>query len=87
MPRYFFNIDGNDLPDPDEEGTELAGPEQARSAVVALAGELLTEAEGRFWSRPAWRFCVTDEQGVPVCELAITGSATGSAGGDQRGEA
>ena len=83
MPRYFFNIEGGGYPDPDEDGTILADPEQACAAVVALAGKLLAEAEGRFWSRAEWRFCVTDEQGAPVCELAITGST----GGDQRDEA
>lgn len=75
MPRYFFDIDGSDYPPKDQDGTVLAGPEQARSALVTFAGELLHEADGRFWSTPEWRFTVTDEQGAEVCTLTITGTA------------
>ncbi len=36
MPRYFFNIEGGPYSEPDD-GIDLTGPEQARSAAVTLA--------------------------------------------------
>ncbi|WP_210526687.1 DUF6894 family protein [Rubellimicrobium arenae] len=72
MPRYFFNVDG--APNPvDEDGIDLKGPEQARDAAVTLAGEMLQDADGRFWGGPAWRLNVIDETGATVCRLTITG--------------
>ena len=77
MPRYFFNLEG--LPDPtDGVGTVLPGPEQARSAAVIHAGEMLRDIDGQFWGAPEWRMRVTDEQGATVCILSIKG-ATGEA--------
>ncbi len=73
MPRYFFNIGGGPYPEPDD-GIDLTGPEQARSAAVTLAGELLTGVDGRFWSAPEWRLHVTDKTGATVCSLSIKGT-------------
>ena len=73
MPRYFFNLDS--LPDPvDEVGTVLTGPEQARSAAVTHAGEMLKDIHGHFWGAPERRMHVTDEQGATVCILTIKGT-------------
>ncbi len=75
MPRYFFNVEGSRFPEQDEDGIVLAGPAEARSALVTLAGELLKEADGGFWTGAEWRLRVTDEQGATVCALTITGSS------------
>ena len=73
MPRYFFNLDS--LPDPvDEVGTVLTGPEQARSAAVIYAGEMLRDIDGDFWSAPEWWLRVTQEQGATVCVLTVRGT-------------
>ena len=72
MPRYFFNVDGAPHP-ADEDGIDLRGPDEARSAAVTLAGEMLKVANGRFWGAPEWRLHITDEQGATVCLLTITG--------------
>jgi hypothetical protein len=76
VPRYFFSLEG--LPHPeDREGTVLSGPEQARSAAVTHAGEMLKDADGKFWGAPEWRLRVTDEQGAIVCTLSIKGTEGG----------
>jgi hypothetical protein len=62
MPRYFFHIDDGTLA-PDYEGTELADLADARSAAVALAGALLKDFDGEFWSNGQhWTLHVTDEE-------------------------
>ncbi len=42
---------------------------------MALAGELLTEADGRFWTGAEWQLRVTDEQGATVCVLTVKSSS------------
>ena len=77
MPRYFFNIEGGPYPDPDD-GIDLKGSEQARSAAVVMAGEMLKDIDGQFWGQPEWRLHVTDEQGATVCVLTIKGATDGA---------
>jgi hypothetical protein len=68
MPRYFFNVvDGREFPDP--EGTELAGPEEAREQAVISAGAMLKEHGREFWNHGEWRMVVVDESGATVCAL------------------
>lgn len=73
MPRYFFNLIG-DGSSSDKGGTVLPGPEEARSAAVVAAGEMLRDADGKFWGAPEWQMHVSDEQGTTVCTLTIRGS-------------
>ena len=54
----------------------LAGPEVARDSAVEAVGELMRDADGKFWNRPAWRMIVTDEQGVMICEIRVSGTAS-----------
>ncbi len=77
MPRHFFHVEG-DGSRPDEEGARLPGPEQARSAAVIAAGEMLRDADGGFWDQPEWRMRVIDEAGETGCLLSVRGT-TGSA--------
>ena len=73
MPCYYFNMTGGPYPEPDD-GIVLKGPEQARSAAVTMAGEMLKDIDGQFWSAPEWCLSVTDEQGATVCILTIKGT-------------
>jgi hypothetical protein len=73
MPRYFFNMSGGPYPEPDE-GIDLTGPDQARSAAVTFAAEMLKEIDGRFWDASEWRLHVTDEQGGTVCRPSLKGT-------------
>ncbi len=77
MPRYFFTLEG-DGSSPDEEGTMLPGPEEARDVAVRAMGEILTDAAGAFWNGPEWRMTVTDEEGATVCALTIRGTTDGA---------
>ena len=78
MPRYFFNVHDGQPPlaqdPPDRDGTLLPDLEAARSQAVTLAGEMLKDLDGRFWSGTDWRLRVTDEQGATVCTLRFSGT-------------
>lgn len=72
MPRYFFHVhDGRDIPD--EEGIELASPDEARNQAVIASGEMLKDLDGEFWESNEWVLTVKDLQGTVVCELKVSG--------------
>jgi hypothetical protein len=71
MPRYFFHIiDGQEIID--EEGTELAGVNEARAEAIVLSGEMLRDSGGKFWNNGVWQLRVTDEAGDKVCALTFS---------------
>ena len=73
MPRYLFTVQ-NSKPEPDRVEMDLAGPEEARSAAIAEAGEMLRDHRDKeAWPSPEWWVHVTDEKGVTVCRLTVTG--------------
>ena len=75
MPRYLFTVQ-NSKPEPDRVEVDLPGPEEARAAAMAEAGEMLRDHQGRAaWPSPAWWVHVTDEVGATVCRLTITGTS------------
>jgi hypothetical protein len=70
MPRYFFHvIDGEEVLD--EEGTELAGLDEARAEAIVVSGEMLRDVGGKFWGNGQWQIRVTDEAGDKVCALTF----------------
>ncbi|WP_210526444.1 DUF6894 family protein [Rubellimicrobium arenae] len=73
MPHYYFDVRG-DGSAPDEVGIELSGPIEARAEAARLAGEVLKEADGAFWTTPEWQVHVTDELGATLCTVSIRGS-------------
>jgi hypothetical protein len=56
----------------DDEGFELAGPDEARALAVINAGEALRDLGPKFWTAPEWRMWVTDESGATVCALSFS---------------
>ena len=72
MPRYFFNSDDGRYP-ADKDGIVLAGPDDALSQAIVLAGEMLKDIDGQFWGKAEWRLNVTDEDGATVCVLTVRG--------------
>ena len=73
MPLYTFSIEDGQGP-AERASQPLASPEQARAEAVVAAGEMLRDADGRFWDAPEWRLRVTDEGGATVCVLTIAGA-------------
>ena len=72
MPRYFFNVqDTRTIPD--EIGTVLPGPDEARAMAITAMAEAVRDLGSEFWKAAEWRMHVTDEQGATVCELSIKG--------------
>ncbi len=72
MPRYFFHVhDGRDIPD--DIGTDLAGPDEARTIAVTAMGEAVKDLGAEFWKSAEWWMNVIDEQGATVCTLSIKG--------------
>jgi hypothetical protein len=68
MSRYFFHvIDGKEIID--DEGTELAGAEEARVEAVVVSGAMLKDTGRNFWNNGEWRLWVTDEAGQTGCAL------------------
>ena len=54
MPRYFFHvIDGKEIID--NEGTVLAGVDEARAEAIVVSGEMLRDLGGKFWGNGQWQ--------------------------------
>jgi hypothetical protein len=72
MPRYFFNVvDGVSLPDPD--GVELPDLRTARIEAIRFSAQCLSEAADSFWDSEEWRLNVTDDHGLILFYLQISG--------------
>ena len=73
MPRYFFNVqDSRTIPD--EVGTVLAGPDEARALAVTAMAEAVRDLGSEFWKAAEWQMHVTDEQGGTVCDDHFSGT-------------
>jgi len=75
MPRYFFHVDdGQDCPD-DDQGTELAGKEEAQTEAMNAACSMISEVDKEFWRRgKPLTMHVVDDAGRTVCDLSLTAS-------------
>ena len=74
MPTFYFGLwDGHRL-DPDEQGVELRGTEDAFEMAVKAAQEMLAEAPLNGEDRSGWAFRVHDEQGRRLFTFQFTGA-------------
>jgi hypothetical protein len=73
MPMFQLVVhDGT--PQTDPEPFEAANLKAARSQAVILAGELLRDADGRFWDEGAnWRVDVSDATGLVLYSILLVG--------------
>jgi uncharacterized protein with GYD domain len=70
--RYYFHVqDGTNFPD--EEGTELADDEAAKSEAIAASAEMMGDLGHKFWAGGAWDMQVVDETGREVLTLHFRG--------------
>ena len=69
MPRYYFHVmDGRVVID--EDGTELAGPEDVRREAIRAAGEILANGEAASLAGGhVWNMTVADEDAKTVLTL------------------
>jgi hypothetical protein len=68
MPRYFFNIVGDDRNIVDSQGVELADLEEVHQEAVTSARELMSGGVLRGQTPNGRRFVVTDEAGTVTAE-------------------
>ncbi len=74
MPTFYFGLwDGHRI-DPDEQGVELKGTEDAFEMAVRTAREMLADAQLKGDDRSGWAFRVHDEQGRRLFTFRFTGA-------------
>jgi hypothetical protein len=72
MPRYFFHVeDGADITD--DVGMELAGVAEAKCEAMRYAGRLICDGAGGFWDAGDWSMTVSDETGLTLFTLHLSG--------------
>ena len=73
MPRYFFNVyDGVAILD--DEGSELAGLQEAKREAVTITGQLLHGSlKADIWSGDEWKLVVADDRGRTLFTVRISG--------------
>lgn len=87
MPRYYFSSFGA-LPEPDEDGVDLADIAAAREMALRFAGEVLQGEPAMVSRHGQWRVEVTDDAGAlvfTVTTVAVDTSSRGSPLGDGTG--
>jgi hypothetical protein len=75
MPRYFFHIQDGTY-HPDEDGTELPGPAEARVEAMATAAAIMKDIGERLWNGEQWQMHVVSTDGAPVCDLEFRAALT-----------
>ncbi len=61
MPRYYFHIEDG-YSQPDNEGTELSGLDEAHTEAIRLAGAILRDGGGdHLWGGELWQLIVADD--------------------------
>lgn len=75
VPRYFFDIhDGQTLRD--DEGMDLAGPEEAARHAKSVLPEIAAHEVPKDGEHQAFSVLVTDEDGHPIYSAAVTYTGT-----------
>jgi hypothetical protein len=71
MPKYFFDVNGNGVPDI-AEGEILASDEAAWHEATLVAGEIFKDVDGKFRPGQEWKLEVQDERRRPLFSISIT---------------
>jgi hypothetical protein len=74
MPTFYFGLWNGHQLDPDEQGVELNGTEEAFEMAVKTARAMLAEAQLKEEDRSGWAFRVHDEQGRRLFTFRFTGA-------------
>ena len=78
MPRYFFQT-GNGAVEHDVEGTELPDDDAARIEATRTLGQLIDLSPAEFWITGSLSMTVSDEAGMTLFVLDLTGAISPSA--------
>jgi Domain of unknown function (DUF6894) len=71
MPKYFINVQAGDELFEDEDGLDLSGPDQARSAAIVSGREMWANACKTGQELKAEIFVIADENGHSVMSIAL----------------
>lgn len=72
MPRYFFDIHDDQGRHHDEEGTDLAGPEEARKEARRILPDIARHDVAGDGDRRSFVVMVRDEAGRPVYSATLS---------------
>lgn len=70
VPRFFFHVEGS----PDNLGLELPSIAQAKCEAARYAGHLLCDAADSFWTKAEFNMQVTNETGLVLFTITISGT-------------
>jgi hypothetical protein len=70
MPRFFINYQSGDLIAKDDEGQDYSGLEEARSAALASAREILADNIRSATGNPLDAVIITNESGVELMMIS-----------------
>ena len=71
MMKFFFDVNGNGVPD-SEEGQTLANDEAAWHEATLVAGEIFKDVDGKFRPGQEWKLEVQNEQRRPLYSINVT---------------
>ena len=69
MPRFFFQVSGS----PEDLGMDLPDIAAAKCEAVRYAGKLICEEADRFWDKADFTMAITDEAGLVLFSLILSG--------------
>ncbi len=70
MRRYFFDLE-NHVPDVDDDGQMLSGPEEARTEAVIFAGAYLRDNPDLLADGSRFIVKVRDDQGATLVKVVV----------------
>ena len=69
MPRYFFQLNGTDEPDRDNDGLTFLDHQAAWEEATMACGEMIRTIDGHLQPGQGWQMEVTDEAGKLIYRL------------------
>jgi hypothetical protein len=70
MPKYYFDVNGNGVPN-SAEGEMLPNDEAAWHEATLVAGEIFKDVDGSFRPGQEWKLEVIDEQRRPLFSITV----------------
>ena len=71
MPHYYFDVNGEGVPD-SEEAETLANDDAAWHEATLVAGELFKSVDGKYRPGQEWKLEVQNEQRRPIFAINIS---------------